>query len=102
MAFGIGTNTESLEHQALAGTYRDVAVKCWFTSTGRAIPLMLKVQIENEEIIEVKHMRVLTSDKQYFAGVINWKYKCLAEVNHNLQEFTLLFNPEECSWKLVE
>ena len=53
MAFGIGTNTEHPEHQLLAGAVNEVAVKCWFTSTGRSIPLMMKLQTESDGIIEV-------------------------------------------------
>ena len=52
MAFGIGTNTEHPEHQLLAGAVNEVAVKCWFTSTGRSIPLMMKLQTESDGIIE--------------------------------------------------
>lgn len=101
MAFGIGTNTENPEHQLLAGTLSDVAVKCWFTSTGRSLPLMMKLQTEADGIIEITPIHVLTSEKQFYAGILNWKYRCQAEVNQRMQEFTLLFCPEDCSWKLV-
>lgn len=102
MAFGIGTNTALPEHQMLKGTTHEVAVKCWFTSTGRAMPLMMKVQTKEEELIEVNKIQVLTSEKQFFAGILNWKYRCRAVINQQIQEFTLLFCPEECSWKLIE
>ena len=101
MAFGIGTNTEHPEHQLLAGAVNEVAVKCWFTSTGRSIPLVMKLQTESDGIIEVSPIQVFSSEKQFYAGILNWKYKCQAEVNHRMQEFTLLFCPEDCAWKLV-
>lgn len=102
MAFGIGTNTENPEHGLLSGSVSEVAVKCWFTATGRSMPLMMKVQTKEEEIIEIAPIHVLTSEKQYYAGILNWKYQCRAVINCRIQEFTLLFNSEECSWRLVE
>lgn len=102
MAFGIGTNTAKPEHQMMTRTSREVAVKCWFTATGRAMPLMMKVQTKEEELVEVNGIRVLTAEKQFFAGILNWKYRCQAVVNQHQQKFTLLFCPEECSWKLLE
>ena len=60
MAFGIGINTEHTEQEALSGTYHEVAVQCWFTATGKSLPLMLKVKGEDEEIIQINHIQVLT------------------------------------------
>lgn len=101
MAFGIETNTEHLEHPLLTGTTSDVAVKCWFTVKGRSLPLMMKLQTEADGIIEIAPIHVLKSEKQFYAGILNWKYWCQAEINQRMQEFTLLFCPEDCSWKLV-
>ena len=70
MAFGIGTNTEHPEHQLLAGAVNEVAVKCWFTSTGRSIPLMMKLQTESDGIIEVSPIQVFSSEKQFYAGIL--------------------------------
>ena len=55
MAFGIGINTEHTEQEPLSGTYHEVAVQCWFTATGKSLPLMLKVKGEDEEIIQINH-----------------------------------------------
>ena len=49
MAFGIGINTEHTEQEPLSGTYHEVAVQCWFTATGKSLPLMLKVKGEDED-----------------------------------------------------
>lgn len=68
MAFGIGTNTEHPEHQLLAGAVNEVAVKCWFTSTGRSIPLMMKLQTESDGIIEVSPIQVFSSEKRSMRG----------------------------------
>lgn len=101
MAFGIGINAEHPEHDVKSSTYRDVAVKCWFTATGKSMPLMMKIKTDEDEIIKIEHIRVLTSDKQWYAGILNVRYRCQALVDGQVIEFALLFCPEECSWKLV-
>lgn len=101
MAFGIGINAEHPEHEKKGGTQREVAVKCWFTASGKSMPLMMKVQTDEEEIIKIENIQVLTTEKQWYAGILNVKYRCQALVGGHLTEFALLFCPEECSWKLI-
>lgn len=101
MAFGIGTNTQKTEHEALQGTYRDVAVDCWFTVSGKTRPVMLKMQTEEGEIMAIHNIQLLTMEKQRYAGILNLKYRCQAVLRGQKIEFTLLFCPEECTWKLV-
>lgn len=101
MAFGIGINTEHTEQETLSGTYHEVAVQCWFTATGKSLPLMLKVKGEDEEIIQINHIQVLTVEKQWYAGIVNWKYRCQAVLLGKQINFVLLFCPEDCAWKLV-
>jgi len=45
MAFGIGTNTKDADAGLIRGTQREIACECWFTSTGKMIPLMIKVRM---------------------------------------------------------
>lgn len=101
MAFGIGINTEHPEHDVKSGTYREVAVKCWFTASGKSMPLMMKIKTDEDEIVKIENIRVLTSDKQWYAGILNVRYRCQALVHGQVIEFALLFCPEECSWKLL-
>lgn len=101
MAFGIGTNTEPTEQEPLSGVYHDVAVQCWFTANGKSQPLMLKVKGADEEIIQISHIQVLTIEKQCYAGILNWKYRCRAELLGKRIDFVLLFCPEDTTWKMV-
>lgn len=101
MAFGTEINTQHPEHKKPHGEYREAAVKCWFTSTGRAMPLMLKVRNDQEEIIKIENLKVITVEKQWYAGILTWKYYCHAVIHGKEYEFVLLFRPDECSWKLV-
>ena len=82
MAFGIGINTEHTEQEPLSGTYHEVAV-------------------QDEEIIQINHIQVLTVEKQWYAGILNWKYRCQAVLLGKQINFVLLFCPEDCAWKLV-
>ena len=101
MAFGIGTNTQHTENTLPKGKLQEVAVKCWFTSKGESRPLMMKFNTEQEEIITVDGIHVMTVEKQWYAGIQTWKYKCNAIVNGRVQYFILLFTPDDCSWKIV-
>lgn len=62
MAFGIGTNTGHPEHKALSAGTTEVAVKCWFTSTGKSMPLMTIFSISfavSSSTQYLPHMRLL-------------------------------------------
>lgn len=101
MTFGTGINTQHPEQKKPNGEYRDAAVKCWFTSSGKAMPLMLKVRNDREEIVKVENLQVITAEKQWYAGILTWKYCCRAAMHGKKCEFVLLFRPDECSWKIV-
>lgn len=101
MAFGIGINTEHPEHNQPKGEFHEAAVKCWFTAKGVSKPLMMKVQTEQGEIVAIEDIHVLTSEKQWYAGIMTVKYRCQAEVDGIIKEFVLLFRPDECTWKIV-
>lgn len=101
MAFGIGINTEHPEHSQPKGEFQEAAVGCWFTSRGESMPLMMKVKTRQGEIVAVKEIRLLTSEKQWYAGILTVKYRCQAVINGVIKEFILLFRPDECTWKIV-
>lgn len=80
---------------------KKAAVKCWFTSSGRAIPLSMKLQDENGEIVCVEEIYVEDCIKKYYAGNVSWEYKCRIPVQGKIREVILLFQPETCCWKLL-
>ena len=57
MAFGIGTNAGNTNAGTVKGTQKEIACECWFTSTGKMIPLMLKVKDEDGEIRVEERLR---------------------------------------------
>ena len=101
MAFGIGINTEKPQSGYLQGDFYEVAVKCWFTASGKSMPLMMKIKNQEDEVVVIEHIQVQSVDKQWYAGIVNWKYQCKAILNNQEMNFILLFYPEECTWKLI-
>lgn len=101
MAFGIGMHASHTEHTLPEGNFKKIAVKCWFTSNGQSIPLMFKYENDKGEIVPVENIRVLTAEKQWYAGILTWKYVCKASSYGKETIFSLLFTPEDCSWKIM-
>ena len=44
MGFAIGIEEEKLQEKAIRGIPQKVAADCWFTSTGKMIPRMIKYE----------------------------------------------------------
>lgn len=79
----------------------EAAVKCWFTSGGRAMPLSMKVRGPQGELLCIDGIQVLFSEKLRFAGILTWKYRCRTVIEGKEFLFDLHFHPEECRWRLV-
>ena len=47
--FGIGTNTQDKDAGAIKGKQIEIACECWFTKSGRTMPLLIKFQDEEGE-----------------------------------------------------
>ena len=69
MAFGIGTNTQKTEAGPVKGTQREIACDCWFTTNGKIIPRMLKIQDEDGEIRVIKQIAVHSQEAKNFCGI---------------------------------
>lgn len=101
MAFAQGPVEEKLQDREVRGRQKRVAVDCWFTSTGRTMPHMMK--FENEEGCRqvVDHIHVVKQEQKHYAGIYCHRFDCKALVNGVEREFTLLFHPKEHLWDLV-
>ena len=100
MAFRAEGDIRSRDFGSIRGTLQKAAVKCWFTAGGKAMPLMMKLQSDRQEILTVDHIIVLRTEKKWYAGILTWEYTCQALVEGKMVPFVLLFHPEECQWKL--
>lgn len=100
MAFGIGTNTRIADAGMLRAKQVEIAVDCWFTSTGGMHLRRMKVRDE-DEIIQIDHIRVLLEEDKRYAGVLVREFRCSAVIGEREQYFTVIFYPEQCIWKLL-
>ena len=101
MGFAIGAQEEKRQEHAVRGHYQKVAVGCWFTSTGRAIPQKLKFEDEEGFRHMVDEIQVIKSDQKHYAGILAQRYDCRAVIYGMYRDFTLLYHPGENTWDMV-
>lgn len=101
MGFVVTSQEEKKQEAGIRGHYRKVAVGCWFTSTGRAIPKM--VRYEDDEGIRhiMEHIQVLKTDQKHYAGIRLQRYDCRTTINGIQIDFILLYHPAENLWDMV-
>lgn len=101
MAFGIGTNTHNADAGVLKGKQREIACGCWFTSSGKVMPHMLKVQDDDGEIRTVHQIQVLSQEEKMYAGVPSLEFDCKITVLGQQIDVKLIYYKEENRWVLV-
>lgn len=101
MGFAVGMETERLQERAIRGIPRKVAADCWFTSTGKMIPRMIKYEDEEGFRHMLKDIEVLKSDKKYYAGIPIHRYDCRTVINNRIQQFILCYHPEDNTWDMI-
>ena len=99
-AFGLGIHGQCPQSRPPLGVQRPCAVKCWFTASGRAMPLTMKLEDEAGEIRQVRELEILETERKYYAGVCTWEYRCRFLLGETYRLGTLQFQPESCRWKL--
>ncbi|WP_143468343.1 hypothetical protein [Lachnoclostridium sp. An181] len=99
MAFEYGTPILKRESPVKRRCFSDAAVLCWFTSKGRAIPLLVKLQ-EGDEIIKLQNIKVHSLTEQFYAGIQTWEYECSAYDENKEYLFLLQYFPENKRWKI--
>lgn len=100
MAFGIGTNTQDADAGEVHGEQREVACECWFTSKGRIIPRMLKVQEEDGEMLLINKIRVNYQENKKYAGIPSIEFDCTLTVLEKEIRAKLIYYQTESRWVL--
>ena len=62
MGFAVGMEEEKLQEKAIRGVPHKVAADCWFTSTGKMIPRMIKYEDADGVRHLLKEIEVIKSD----------------------------------------
>ena len=101
MAFASGMEEERLQEKAVRGQYQKVAVGCWFTSTGKGIPMMVKYEDAAGIRHVLNHIQVIQAEQKYYGGILSRKYVCSAVVDNIKHDFVLLYHPEENTWDMI-
>lgn len=101
MGFTVGMEAERLQETSIRGMPQKVAADCWFTSTGKMIPRMIKYEDTEGSRHMLKDIEVLKSDKKYYAGILLHKYDCQAVADNRRWQFTLCYHPEDNTWDMI-
>lgn len=98
--FGTGRNVRRADAGGPLGKRMEIACKCWFTSTGEAIPLMIKVKDEEGEIRCITRIEVLYAEKKFYAGIPTRQYRCNLFYQGRRREAFIVFQPIENKWTM--
>lgn len=101
MGFVVSSGTETLEEREIRGHWQKVAVDCWFTSTGRAMPRMVKYEDQDGCLQVLRDIRVVKQEQKHYAGVCCQRFDCRTVIDHREYEFILLFHFREHTWDMI-
>lgn len=101
MAFGTGIPSRQPDRGAdIRGTQKKIACECWFTSTGRIIPLMLKVEDGDGQIQTIREIKVHSQEKKMYAGFPSIEYDCTLFAWNREIRVWLIYYQTENRWVL--
>ena len=100
MAFGIGTNMQEADAGEIRGEQREIACDCWFTSTGRIIPRMLKIREEDGEMLLINKIQVHSQEQKKYAGIPSIEFDCSLTVLEKEIKVKLIYYQTESRWVL--
>ena len=101
MGRGIGINVHTPDAGKIRGRQEPVACGVWYTSTGTAIPKLIKFQGEDGEIRTLTNLHVLSFEKKNYCGIPTVEYECDAVVDARRYLFHLLYYVEHQKWTVL-
>lgn len=102
MAFRLGDIAEKKEHGILRGIQREIACECWFTSTGKSIPKLIKVMDEKGTLHTIRDIQLLASEEKTYSGIETVEHLCRIPVGGRMETVKLVYTKENCKWTIVE
>lgn len=100
MAFGTGTGLHPADAGAVKGKQKEVACECWFTSTGKITPLMLKIEDEDGEIQVIKEITVHSQEMKRYAGNPSLEFDCSLWLGERKMRAKLIYYLAQSRWVL--
>ena len=98
MAFGIGTKPRRVDADSVRGTQKKIACECWFTSTGKVMPLMLKIEDEDGAVQTIREITVHSQEKKQYAGIPSIEYDCTLVLQGRKVRAWLIYYQSENRW----
>lgn len=100
MVFGMGTNVRRTQVGAVKGVQREIACECWFTSSGKIIPLLLKVKDEDGEIRVIRQIQIHSQEQRMYAGLPSVEFDCTLTILNQEIRVKLIYYQTESRWVL--
>lgn len=82
-----------------AKTKFDVACACWFTSSGRTMPLSIKV-FESGEVISIDNITVHSTEERMEKGYCVLRHCCTIVYDGHVRKVVLSYNKGTCRWTM--
>lgn len=101
MGMGIGINVHAPDEGVVKGRQEEVACGVWFTSTGVAMPKMIKYKDREGVIHTLSGIHVKSSRQKNYCGIPVWEYECDAVISGRCHTFFLLYYMERQKWQIL-
>lgn len=101
MAFKLGDIIETTEAGRLKGIQKEIACDCWFTSSGKTLPRMIKIMDESGRLLTIHEIQLLSSEEKTYSGIRTVEHICNIILNGKKETVRLIYTKESCKWKMV-
>ncbi len=100
MAFDIGVSGGNADGTDIRGKQLEIACECWFTSSGKVIPLMIKVKDGDGEIRVIRQIEVHSQEKKMYAGIPSIEFDCTLTILEQMIRARLIYYQTKNRWVL--
>lgn len=98
MAFGIGVNCQKTNAGPVRGKQQKIACECWFTSSGKITPLMIKLEDEEGGYQVIHSIIVHSQEKKIYAGTPSIEFDCTISLQGTNRRVWLIYYQDENRW----
>ncbi len=102
MGFRLGEIIEKQEHGILHGIQREIACECWFTSSGRSIPQIIKIMDDEGQLYTIRDIELLTAETKTYCGIQTVEHLCRISIYGRTSIVKLIYTKESCRWTIIE
>lgn len=85
----------------LKGNHIPVACLCWFTSSGKPIPKLIKIKLLDESIYTLDKIRVNYCEEKRYNGIPSMEFACNIVDDGQSFPLMLIYFPDEYRWVIA-